>query len=320
MDEQRKIRWLIPPFLFLGSLVWGIASGGVSMPKLPQPLLSLFQSTTQPANGGHWGPENVIAILGLVAAGGGFLLASGYVFTTITICLLQAFFYIRAWILELGSGPPRSRNHEVELSKEARDALCRGFALPDSVLTESDLRHSRKYELSAGATFDHQFLGKNRKRINQWLVRRWNGFHVNATSTCALLLSILAGCALNGWRFGAAKCWWWWFLPGALAGLCLLTAIRAWRSTMMMIEFQLAIYMPAKYWPRRLTSQDADEERPGARQPPVPPNGLSATLDEIEGVLADAKTGIRLILLAAALSAIVGAGVFVHRLIGLVGN
>lgn len=200
MDQERRIRFLIPPLFFIASLVWGLARDGDT--GLQNVIGLEFQTmTTQ-------------QVLGLVAGGGVAVVALGFFFGTITVFLLRIAFGLRG------------RYYEVVLPDDALERVWDRLGV-------SAEKRTKQNELFAGATFDHEILKKKSEGIHSWMMRRWSTFNISAISTIALTTSLLAGLffdiAMNVE----------WVLPALLTiGLLVWSAFVAWRDTMRMAEFQ----------------------------------------------------------------------------------
>ena len=208
MDEDRKIRFLISPLLFIVSLAWAIHCDGT-------------KSLSGVICGFGLKPDNLQNLIALLAAGGIAVFAIGYVIGTTSYVLLR-FLFIVASMVGWGSG-----SHEIFLPAkdlarvwERIDAL----GLPD-----------KKQEFFAGATFDHDVLWREHAGIHRWLVRRWNAFSVAVTSLTGLLLSLLIG-AFIPIRYSAM----WWKPVAVVSGVLFVSAILAWVDTMRMLRFQAA--------------------------------------------------------------------------------
>ncbi len=198
MDEERRIRFLIPPLFFVGSLLLGVACDpDTSL----QGLLGLDL-------------DNVGGMLGLLAGGGVVVVTFGFLLGTSTLFILRIGFRIFG------------RYHEVVLSADALTRVWNYLRVPN------DQRNARN-ELFAGAAFDHEVLRQNKEGIHLWLVRRWNAFNVAATSSTAFLVSVVVG-----WVVGISMTSKWILPIVLITALFVWSAVIAWRDTMSMAEFQ----------------------------------------------------------------------------------
>lgn len=149
MDSERQIRFLIAPFLFFGSLLFG----GLVSESL---ALSMLQGLE---------PHTVAALGGAIAAS---ILPVGFVIGTISIALLRAVFGLR------------KRTYEISFSAETLSRVRRLLDVPVGS------RSGWSEELYTGVTFDHELLSKG---VHGWVVRRWSAFNVSVHSCVALALS-----------------------------------------------------------------------------------------------------------------------------------
>lgn len=214
MDEDRKIRFLVAPVLFVTSLAWLVASDpcrGISdlIPGISVNLDKL---------------SNVIAVL----TGGGIVVFTlGFVIGTISYVVLRFGFYVKARICGGAS------SHEVSLDKATLDLMW------------SRVNASGKPDPSkavfAGVTFDHDMLRSKHEGVHLWLIRRWSAFSIAVTSTTGLLLSLGLGALTN---FAYTAKWW---VPVFMASVFfIISAVLAWRDTMGMLRFQAGRQMPAE--------------------------------------------------------------------------
>jgi hypothetical protein len=157
MDDDRKIRFLVPSILFLASLF----IGALSDPTAHEFVAGVLKNS-------DWSKS-----IGLIAGGGVVVFAAGYVIGTFTYFILRLIFL--CW----------GRFHEVALSDDSFRQIWDRMGAPG--------KPDRSQELSAGAAFDHDVLRSSREGVHRWLVRRWNGFNTAANSLSAVALSFLAG-------------------------------------------------------------------------------------------------------------------------------
>ncbi len=154
MDQNREIRFLIPPFFLLASLLLG-AFLDLSIRPNVEKLLTL---------------DSAERVLGVLAAGSVAVIPLGFLIGSISVFLVRIFF-----------GFKRS-NYEATLSD---DCLKRIWAQ-----LNTDQKFNQKLTFYAAATFDHEVLDKG---IHEWIMRRWNSFNVSIHSCTALLLAHLFG-------------------------------------------------------------------------------------------------------------------------------
>jgi hypothetical protein len=202
MDEDRKIRFLVAPILFIASLLLGALSD--------DPTFLALQKL-------DWSK-----LIGIVAAGGVVVFAAGYVFGTCAQFLLRLIFWFRphSW--------GRSRFHEVAFSDDSFGRVWDWMGAPG--------KPDRSQELSAGAAFDYAVLRKDYDGVHGWLFRRWNGFNTAANSILALALSFLAGPFIG---IPLAPTW---CVPVLIfVGALICVMVWAWRDTMRMVAFMVSL-------------------------------------------------------------------------------
>jgi hypothetical protein len=221
MDEDRRIRFLVAPTLFIASLLLGALSFDAARDFIVQSLKSSDGSK----------------LIGLIAGGGLVIFAVGYIIGTCAHFLLRLAFLYRPqrW--------GKSRCHEVTLSDEA-------FAQIWKKLGASG-QPDRGQELFAGVAFDHDILRESHLGVHRWIFRRWNAFNIAATSFCGLLLSFpfghLVGIPLT----------YVWCLPVAIFEVMLIfVMVWSWQDTMNMLGF-MASLPSKKEEPKKVTSPPA---------------------------------------------------------------
>jgi hypothetical protein len=166
MDQDRTIRFLVAPILFVASLLWGAWSDETMRRYLTE------------INKFDWSK-----LIGIIASGSVVVFAAGYVVGTWSYFVLRLVFRFR----------PRccgeSRFHEAAMSDATLDRVWSTLgANPEASKVER-----RRQELFVGAAFDCAVLRKDHKGVHKWLFRRWNGFNIAVTSLWALYLSLPFG-------------------------------------------------------------------------------------------------------------------------------
>jgi hypothetical protein len=208
MDEDRRIRFLVPPMLFVASLLWGAWSNQNGREWIYAVLSKADQS------------PSIGQIVGVVAGAGVVVFAVGYIIGTCNYFFLRLAFRIL-----------RGRFHEVLLSDAA-------FARVWSLLGAPGVPN-RAQELSAGAAFDYDILFKTHEGVHRWLFRRWNAFSIATSSIWALILSFPFGLVIQI----PATCGW--FLPVIVFMTILIFVARwAWSDAMGMLTFQAELPAP----------------------------------------------------------------------------
>lgn len=212
MDEDRRIRFLVAPFLFFASLATGMLLDAEWRPVLWNAIREIPK-------------ESIAAMITILVSGGIGIFAAGFVIGTFTYVLLRVSFLAVSWCTG------GSRQHEIALSDDTLNALRRELK---STLANGPGRN-RIDELYIGVTFDHGVLRMLNDGLHNWMVRRWNAFSINATSATGLALSLLFGGSL-----GISSCWWYAAIVMIAITFCI-TAIWAWHDTMMMLSFQATL-------------------------------------------------------------------------------
>jgi hypothetical protein len=208
MDEVRRIRFLIPPMLFMASLLWGIYSDSSTRHH----LLLEFE------NSGKTSPEVLTKLIEIVAAGGIAVIAGGYLLGTVTYFILRGLRWLKACCCG------GSRNHEAALS---RHSFVRVWKKVHSEKPHWD------QELSAVAAFDFGVIKEKYEGVHLWLMRRWTGFNVAANSVTALVASVPFGRCIVSVRFT-----WLWMIPLVLLILMLfIVAVWSFRDGRKMLRF-----------------------------------------------------------------------------------
>jgi len=216
MDEDRRIRFLVAPTLFVALLLLGALSNQAERDFILEALKNPDWS------------KLIGLIAGFIAGGGLVVFVLGYVIGTWTYFVLRVFFLLRprSW--------GKSRFHEIALSDSAFKKVWE-IVLPSGV-------PDRRQELSAGVAFDHDFLRKTNNGVHLWLVRRWNAFSIAATSFWALVFSFPIGHAV-----GIPMEQVWWLPPAAIfAAILVVVSFWAWRDTMNMLEFMASSGLMSK--------------------------------------------------------------------------
>jgi hypothetical protein len=153
MDKLRDIRFITPPFFFLGSLLVGAwLDNQVSLETI-----------------GGLTPQAVVAIGGVVVAA---LFPLGFVIGGLSINCLRVMFY------------PFGKNYQISLSKEAWDRIWPTLEL------NSEMKRATNNEVDAAITFDHEILHQG---IHDSNVRLWTAFNISSHSCVALILALLLG-------------------------------------------------------------------------------------------------------------------------------
>jgi hypothetical protein len=160
MDEERRIRFLVAPILFVASVLWGGAWWDHSAREFIEHALR-----------DHADHPDWSKLIGLIAGGGFAVFVAGYVIGTLTTFFLRTLFQIGHCV-----GFTKSQFHEVSMSDGALDLVWKRLDAPE--------KWARSQELFAGAAFDYDVLLKDHAGVHQWMLRRWTAFNIAATSIC----------------------------------------------------------------------------------------------------------------------------------------
>lgn len=198
MDQDRQIRFVIPPFFLLASLFLGAYLGGVNL----QPFLNL---------------DSAESILGLLAATAVIVMPLGFLIGTISILFLRFMGWVATVMCSCRVG-----FYEVRLSKDAFESIWKQVS--------ADEQQDPKKVLYVAATFDHELL---KPGIHAWIMRRWNAFNTAAHSSVALVLAFV-----SAYFFDIPWSRAWTIVTIALVSLLVVAAFFSWRDTMGMLEFQ----------------------------------------------------------------------------------
>jgi hypothetical protein len=206
MDEDRRIRFLVAPVLFLACLAWGAWLD----PERPE-IFSVW-------------PKDASALLGLLAGGGVVVFAGGYILGTWNQFVLTIVFRVRHYF-----GWTRSQFHEVSMSD---DALSRAVAR----LNPSVPRDLRIDELYIGAAFDFDIIKTQRPGIHDWMFRRWNAFNIGTSSIWGIYLALPFGICLG---IHLTHVW----VASTMVFVIIVACVArwAWLDTMNMLEFVISL-------------------------------------------------------------------------------
>jgi hypothetical protein len=120
MDQNREIRFLIPPFFLFASLLWG---------AYLDPCIDLAALLK---------PDSV-DILGVIAAGSVLVIPLGFLIGSISVTILRIIFL--SW---------KHQSYEADLSEDCLERIWSKL--------NTDQARDRKLTLYAAATFDHELL------------------------------------------------------------------------------------------------------------------------------------------------------------------
>jgi len=214
MDQIRKIRFLIPPFFFIASMLFVIY---YSSPA--REFLSTLKNFIDEK-------DSYKFLIAIFSAGAISILPIGFLIGSFSYAILRAIFFLF-----------RSRGCKYEVCLN-RDYLKRiwikiGLRKPYYSFVEEQLDDLIYY---ATITFDHHILFKKRKGIHDWLVRRWNAFNISVHCISALILSYVLS-----WLLEAKMPSVWYTITLSIIIVLVINAVCTWRETMKMMDFQSKI-------------------------------------------------------------------------------
>jgi hypothetical protein len=198
VDQDRQIRFLIPPFFLYASLLWGAALD-------PSICLAAYLRQGSPKD-----------LIGIVTAAGVATIPLGFFLGAVTVIALRILF------LFVSRAQGRRQVYEAYFSNASFKRIWQPLVVNRS--------RDRKLLLYAAVTFDHELLEKG---VHEWLMRRWNAFNVAASSCIALILAHLFGYMLRI----RPSCKWYASTAVVLLFL-FVTAVTSWSETMGMVDFQ----------------------------------------------------------------------------------
>jgi hypothetical protein len=169
MDKDRQLRFLIPPFFVVATLLWGAYLSGQLWPYL--------HDATNFKLG--------ISILGVI---GFATLPAGYFIGTVTITILKFLGIFRR---------SEHLNFEIQASKISMEEILKLF-------DKTNLNHYLYH--CAFSAYMHALV---RPEIREWMLRRWNACNVAAQCVTAILMSIPLAHAFHIQVFACAVWKWW---------------------------------------------------------------------------------------------------------------
>ena len=199
MDHDRQIRMVIPPFFFLGSLLWGAL--------LANPDLAILN------------PEDVKELFGVLAATAVAILPIGFLISSISVILLYG-------IARIG----KEETYEAVISDAVLPQIWRKCGRTEPA--------EKKLAFYAVVTFDHEILNDGihswiRRRWNHFNIAAHSIVALLLSHVIAFLLSYGVESA-----FKIPQSWPWWITTLVLVAVFSFTGRCAWLQTMEMIEFQ----------------------------------------------------------------------------------
>ena len=160
MDQNRQVRFLIPPFVFLFSLFCGDFLD----------IYELFPAFFKEAR------SDTLKVLATLLFGGAGVIALGFIIGSISMC----FFELRKRICK--------KDHEP-ITKDA----VRHFLQVLDIEYEKDYKDKYEGNLYAVGVIHHGLLTAISPGLSDWITRRWNIFTVSLNCFVALILSFSIG-------------------------------------------------------------------------------------------------------------------------------
>lgn len=219
MEERREVRFLIPPFVFLFSLLWSeYAAHG-------QLWCYLVAQTTSDKS-----------LLGGSLLVAGAVIPLGFLISSVTIFFLRSSFFLWWHLCPVRCRNNRTWSYEIQIPRALiTEGIWPRIRQSTSVASPKKAFHQlRRYDLPIYGTFDHLNI---EKKVRDWIGRRWNMFLVSAHSITAIVLANFFVTLIGlDFRCGGSRRW----IPTVLAtGLLLCNACVAYREAMRMSEVQV---------------------------------------------------------------------------------
>ena len=218
MDDVRRLRFLIPPFFLISSLLWGLYL------DRNRTLCDFLPNGCSFKDAG--------TIIGVLAGGGIFVISLGFLIGAVSIVLLRLLFQMfrltcfnRLLRCFLGFEPTRETSYEAAVSAEALRRLSRQIRVADEF--------NKEQVLFTVVTFVHDVLRKRSPGIQDWLLRRSTSFFISMHSCVALVFALLLAYIL-----AIAQNWQWYSSTLVVILFLFINGILSWRETMVMTNFQ----------------------------------------------------------------------------------
>jgi hypothetical protein len=161
MDQDRQIRFAIPPFFLFASLLWGAYLDGRNLSPI-------------------FAPDTAKEVLGLLAAAAVAVVPMGFLISVLSITLLRALALIT-----------KTPTYEASLTDSAFDRIWKHIATAQA--------KDKKLVLYAAATFDHELLPSGihtwlLRRWNSFNVATHSSVALLVAHAVAPILSIRQSC------------------------------------------------------------------------------------------------------------------------------
>ncbi len=198
MDNNRQIRFLIPPFFLVSSLLLGAYLPEKEILKILPEIKEL---------------EKLIAV---IATAGVIIIAAGFLIGVVSVTIMRLIsLFIRFDLKGKYDAPYTVRDIERIWSK---------------LRVHDDIKPGSNNIIYAISTFQNTVV---EERVQHWLGRRWNAFHVSIHSAIALLLAYAIAPMLDI-RFTC--CWLLFTLP--ITAFLSVNGWMAFKETKDMVVFQ----------------------------------------------------------------------------------
>ena len=151
MEQNRNLRGLIPPLVFVASLAW----------------VQLLHAGWEGLQSEQIGPT----LAALLAGGAAVVIALGFVLSSVSIAILRTWSRVRfGKTIDIAGF-----SDELLVCFGKRVGLSKELAL--------------QYPLQCAALYDHHVVREKYKGVHEWAARRWNMFHVSVHCCLALVLA-----------------------------------------------------------------------------------------------------------------------------------
>lgn len=236
MDDNRQIRFLIPPFFLVVSALIGyyyhLAYDCTVASCTSTPLNQMLSTLS-----------SLDKAIGIVLSVGFAVIPLGYIIGTIPRLILEAIFLMLNGVAHL---PGLERNkigkryvgrffgshYESFISLDTLNRIWSNLRMSDAA--SFDAKQIMRNRFYAVAVFDHDLLQSEAEGVHKWLMRRWSSFNMSINTIVALWLPPSVFSLLN-----VATVWdqwkWWIIIPTSLLAL---NGIISWRENVKMFEFE----------------------------------------------------------------------------------
>ena len=205
MEHDRQLRFLIPPLVFLASLLWGSSLDPQSH------LLQMLASATA-------GQKELSQVVSLIFAGGVAVVAVGFLISAIAIAILRLLF-LGPYLAGKAPG-----GYEANVPKKSFRSLWKSVTGEDKPV-DRDM-------LYAVGVYDHCRVPST---LHSWVGRRWNTFMVSMN--CCVAIGLAHFVASHSAWFGIAPTQTWRRTDAILIIVLLINGFVARRQALRMLGF-----------------------------------------------------------------------------------